>query len=221
MRVPSTRALQTCGAIAGPLFVTTFLVEGALKPDYNPMRHPVSSLALGPYGWTQAANFIVAGLLTLAFVVGLLLLPGVRHVIGALLMGIWAIGLIGAGIFVTDPASGYPPGTPPTPIEPTSAGRLHDLFSVPAFFGLGLACFVLAAGRGWRWMVYSILTGVAFLVTFFVSGVAFSQEAFVDVGGLWQRVSVTIGWAWVTTLAVRQLLRADRQTFGGPSRTSW
>jgi hypothetical protein len=219
MRAPSTRALPICGAIAGPLFVTTFLIEGALKPDYNPMRHPVSSLALGPYGWTQAANFIVAGLLTLAFAVGLLWLPGVRQVIGAVLVCIWAIGLIGAGIFVTDPVSGYPPGTPPTPVEPTTAGTLHDVFSVPAFFGLGLACFLLAAGGGWRWTVYSILAGVAFLVSFFVSGVAFSQEAFVDVGGLWQRVSVTIGWAWITTLAVRQLLRSKRQTFGDPSRT--
>jgi hypothetical protein len=209
MRLRATRALLICGAIAGPLFVTTFLVEGALKADYDPMRHPVSSLALGPYGWIQAANFMVAGLLTLACAVGLLQLPGVRPVIGTVLVGIWAIGLIGAGVFVTDPVSGYPPGTPPTPVEATTAGALHDLFSVPAFFGLGLACFVLAAGGGWRWTVYSILTGTAFLVAFFVSGVAFAQEAFVDVGGLWQRISVAIGFAWITTLAVRLLLRRE------------
>jgi hypothetical membrane protein len=208
MRVPSIRAFQICGALAGPLFVATFLVEGALKTDYDPMRHPVSSLALGPYGWAQTVNFIVAGLLTFAFAVSLLRQPGTRQVIGAVLVSIWAIGLIGAGIFVTDPVSGYPPGTPPTPVEPTTAGRLHDLFSIPAFFGLGLACLVLAAGAGWRWMVYSTLTGVAFLATFVVSGVAFSQEAFVDVGGLWQRISVTVGWAWMTALAVRQLLHA-------------
>jgi hypothetical membrane protein len=220
MRVPPPRLLSIGGAVAGPLFVTTFLVEGALKPDYNPMRHPVSSLALGPYGWTQAANFIVVGLLTLAFAVGLLRLPGVRQVIGASLVTIWAIGLIGAGIFMTDPVSGYPPGTPPMPVEPTTAGRLHDLFSVPAFLGLGLACFVLAAGGGRRWRAYSLLTGVAFLVTFFLSGVAFSQEAFVDVGGLWQRISVTIGWVWITTLAMRQLLRSRHQRFGDASRGS-
>jgi hypothetical protein len=200
------KALIRCGVIAGPLFVATFLVEGALKPNYDPVRHPVSSLALGPYGWTQAANFILAGLLTLAFAVGLLGLPGVRQTIGAVLVGVWAIGLIGAGIFVTDPVSGYPPGTPPTPVEATTAGMLHDAFSVPAFFGLGLACFFLAAD-GWRWVAYSVLSGTALLVTFFVSGVAFSQEAFVDVGGLWQRISVTIGWAWLSTLALRSLRR--------------
>jgi hypothetical protein len=50
--------------IAGPLFVVAFLVEGATRPDDDPLRHPASSLALGPFGWTQTAKFIVAGLLT-------------------------------------------------------------------------------------------------------------------------------------------------------------
>jgi len=48
-----------------------FLVEGATRTRYDPLRQPVSSLALGDWGWTQSANFIVAGLLTLAFAVGL------------------------------------------------------------------------------------------------------------------------------------------------------
>jgi hypothetical protein len=32
------------------------LIEGAMMPDYDPLRHPVSPLALGPYGWTQTAS---------------------------------------------------------------------------------------------------------------------------------------------------------------------
>jgi hypothetical membrane protein len=66
-----TKALLACGAIAGPLFVLVFLLEGATRADYDPLRHPVSSLALGDYGWVQSANLVVAGLLTLAFSVGL------------------------------------------------------------------------------------------------------------------------------------------------------
>jgi Protein of unknown function (DUF998) len=42
------RALFVCGVVAGPLFVLVFLIEGAMTPDYDPLRHPVSSLALGP-----------------------------------------------------------------------------------------------------------------------------------------------------------------------------
>ena len=66
--------LLIAGAIAGPLFVVTVLVQGAIRADYDPLRHPGSSLALGEFGWIQDVNFIVAGVLTLAFAVGL------RHV---------------------------------------------------------------------------------------------------------------------------------------------
>ena len=181
-----------------------------MKPDYDPLRHPVSSLALGPSGWTQTANFIVTGLLTMAFAVGLARTPGLRQKVGAILIGIWAIGLLGAGAFVTDPLGGYPPGTPPLPIEVTTSGALHDLFSVAAFFALAVACFVFAGGAGWRWALYSVLSGAAFLGAFFLSGAGFQQaEPFVDVAGLWQRVCVLIGWTWLTVLALR-LLRERR-----------
>jgi hypothetical protein len=43
----ATHELLCCSAIAGPLFVTVFVIEGARRPDYKPLRHPVSSLALG------------------------------------------------------------------------------------------------------------------------------------------------------------------------------
>jgi Protein of unknown function (DUF998) len=204
-------ALFVCGVIAGPLFVLVFLIEGAMTPDYDPLRHPVSSLALGPFGWTQTLNFIVVGLLTLAFAVGLVRLRGARQKVGGTLVGIWGVGLIGAGAFLTDPVSGYPPGTPPTPVEATTPGTLHDLFSVAAFFALGAACFVLAGGKGWRWAIYSVLSGATFLGAFVVAGIGFGQtEPFVEVAGLWQRVCVLIGWTWLTMLALR-LLREERR----------
>ena len=109
-----TKAFLACGVIAGPLFVVAFLFEGATRADYDPLRHPVSSLALGDYGWVQSANFLVAGLLTLAFSVGLrsALRLGKGSTWGPLLVGVWAIGLLGAGVFVTYPVSGYPLVTP-------------------------------------------------------------------------------------------------------------
>jgi Protein of unknown function (DUF998) len=174
------------------------------------VRHPVSSLALSRFGWTQTLNFTVVGLLTLAFTLGLVRLPGVRHKVGGILVGIWGVGLIGAGAFVTDPVSGYPPGTPPMPVEASTSGALHDLFSVAAFFALSAACFVLAGGEGPRWTIFSVLSGAAFLGAFFVSGLGFGQaEPFVEFAGLWQRVCVLIGWTWLTMLALR-LLRQER-----------
>ncbi|MEV4411152.1 DUF998 domain-containing protein [Catellatospora sp. NPDC049609] len=200
------KALYACGALAGPLFVAAFLAQGVVKPGgYDALRHPVSSLALGPYGWVQTGVFLVSGALTVMFALGLLRLPGVRRKIGACLVGLWGVGLVGAGVWVTDPVSGYPVGTPALPDPMSTTGTLHDVFSVLAFFGLGAACFVLAAGSGWRWAVYSLLSGVAFLGFFFLSGVGFQQDpSLVDTAGLWQRLSLLTGWTWLTLLALRE-----------------
>ncbi len=57
--------------LAGPAFLTTALIEGARRPAYHPLRHPVSSLALGSGGRVQRANFVIAGALYGGAAVGL------------------------------------------------------------------------------------------------------------------------------------------------------
>ena len=207
-----TKALLACGVIGGPLFVVAFLIESATRADYDPLRHPVSSLALGDSGWTQVVNFIVAGLLMLAFAVGLR--RALRSLGGStwgpLLVGVWAIGLLGAGIFVTDPVSGYPPGTSDRLYGYSWHGVLHDLFSLPAFVALAAACFVFGyrfTVRGERgWAIYSIVTGVVFTVAFVLSSAGFGQaEGLVDLAGLFQRIGVIVGFGWLTLLAVHLL----------------
>ena len=66
-----TRGLLRCGLAAGPVFVAVFLVEGTVRDGYRPLRHPVSSLALGSRGWIQAGSSAVAGTLFLAGAAGL------------------------------------------------------------------------------------------------------------------------------------------------------
>src|SRR5215204_6881540 len=218
-----TKTLLACGAIAGPLFVLVFLLEGATRANYDPLRHPVSSLALGDYGWVQSANFVVAGLLTLALSVGLrrALRLGKGSTWGPLLVGVYAIGLVGAGVFVTDPVSGYPPGTPDHLQSYSSVhAALHDLLSLPTFVGLPIACLVLArrfAGWGQRdWAIYSAATGVVFAVAFVLTSMAFNQvESLVEFGGLLQRLAITVGWTWLTLLAAH-LLRGRSEP---PGRT--
>ena len=145
--------LRRAGALAGPLFVAAFLAEGASRPDYDPLRHPVSALARGPRGWQQRANFAVAGTLLLAGAVGL----GRR----GRLVGAAAVGLLGAGAFRTDPILGYPPGD--VGGEDAARARLHNLFGVPVFLGIPAAAFVEARrGRG-AWRVASAASGAGML----------------------------------------------------------
>jgi hypothetical protein len=212
-RAVNTKMLLACGAIAGPLFTLAWAVEGATRAHYHLLRHPVSSLELGEFGWTQRANFIVAGLLTLAGASGLRrgLRPLGGSTWGPLLVGAHAIGLLGAGVFVTDPVSGYPPGTPDHLQTYGSVhAALHDLFSVGTFVGLPIACLVLArrfAGWGQRgWAIYSAATGLVFVAGFVLASMAFNQaEPLVAFGGLFQRATITLGWTWLTLLAIHLL----------------
>jgi hypothetical protein len=208
-----TRRLLRCGVLAGPLFITTFLVEGATRADYSPVRHPVSSLALGPGGWVQTANFCVTGGLYAAFAAGL---PGspeasTRSRVGPIVIGAVAVGLIGSGVFLTDPISGYPPGTPAArPSYGSTAAALHDLSAVPVFLGIPAAGLIYS----WRfhraghplWSAYSAGSALAMLGGFGLASAAFAQTpSLVKYGGLFQRAAVGAGLGWLTALAVRTL----------------
>ena len=213
--VKTKELLLLCGAIAGPLFTAAWIVEGATRTDYDPLRYPISALSIGEFGWMQRANFIVTGLLVLAFAIELrrILRQPSGSVWGPLLVGLLGIGLIGAGIFVTDPLNGYPPGTPIIPTERTTHGILHDLFGIPFFLGVPINCFVFArlfarwGERSWAW--YSRLSGIGMLAVLFVSRLGFRLlPTYPDLAanfGLLQRIIVTIGFAWLTLLAVYML----------------
>ena len=208
----NTKALLTAGVVAGPLFTLMWIIESFTRPDYNPLRHPVSSLALGDFGWMQVANFIVAGLLMLAFALGLrrTLRSQTGSTWGPWLIAIWGIGLLGAGVFLTDPVSGYPLGTPELLLNPTTQGALHDQFSLLGFLALTVACFLFSyrfTRQGERgWALYSAVTGLLFPMGIVLASVGFSQaEGLVEFAGLVQRLTVTSGWAWLTLLAIHLL----------------
>jgi hypothetical membrane protein len=217
------RLLLACGAVGPPLFVLSFLVQGAVRPDYSPLRHPISSLSLGPGGWAQAATFVLTGGLVLAFAAGLhvVLRRAGRGFWLPVLVGLVGVGLVGAGVFATEPIGGYPPGTPVAPAG-TPTGTLHDLFSLPVFTALPAACLVAARGfasAGRRGLaVWSGGTAIVFLAGFVAAGAGFAQQpALAPVGGLLQRVTITLGFAWLTAMALLQLRGSGRPRAAAPA----
>ena len=138
----TTRWLLTGGVIGPVLFVAVLLVEGWTRADYDPMTMFGSLLSLGDLGWQQIANFVVSGALVLggAFGLGRVLTEGPGSRWGPRLIGLAGVGLVLAGVFVTDPAQGYPPGAPiGMPSSPSWHGALHLLVSTFVFFGLPAA----------------------------------------------------------------------------------
>jgi hypothetical protein len=209
------RTLLRCGMWAGPVFTATFLAEGAVRDGYQPMRQPVSSLALGPRGWIQTANFAVAGALCLAGAAGLRQagdrLAGSRA--GPVMVAAAGAGLLGSAAFRTDPVGNYPPGTPGLPAGPSRVGNAHNLAAVPVF--LGLAAAAASYGRRSRqagqpgFAVYCAATAVTIPVTVALAGASFSRSPGPgSYGGLFQRASIITGLGWLTAVSVRGLQRA-------------
>jgi hypothetical protein len=106
-----TRALLACGVVAGPLFLAVAVLQALTREGFDLSRHPLSLLSLGELGWIQIANFVVAGLLSVAFAVGLrrVLHLGRGGTWGPLLIGTYGVGLIMGGVFVT---TAWRPGWP-------------------------------------------------------------------------------------------------------------
>jgi Protein of unknown function (DUF998) len=212
------KTLLICGAIMCPLFIIAVLIEGAVRPDYNSFLYPLSSLSIGDNGWTQISNFIITGVLVVLFS------RGVRQVFpevkfrGHLLIMLVGIGLIGAGIFVTDPVFGYPPNKPLVLRQFTWHGHLHDVFSMLVFICLPWACFIFRRrfikthNRGWA--TYSAFTGFVVIVTFILASIGFKQTTgFVNFAGLFQRLCILTGLAWITSLSLHLLVSKHESEF--------
>jgi hypothetical protein len=205
--------LLVCGIVAGPLFFAIFLIAGALRPDYDPLRHPVSSLELGPTGWVQSLNFILTGTLVVLFGIGIR--STVRKLGGGrtvpILFMLVGAGLIGAGLFAPDPLSGYPPGTPPAAVSPSLHRVLHDLFSTPVLTALPAACIILARRFAKRrrigWAIYSALSAAMMIILFVMSSIAFAQGSpLTPIGGLLQRLTLASAFLWMALLGLWSLM---------------
>ena len=206
------RALLLAGAVAGPLYLVVGLIEAFTRPGFDIRRHDLSLLANGDLGWIHMADLIVTGLLVVAGAVGMrgALASGRGRTWGPLLLGVYGIGLIGAGFFVADPALGFPPGTPADAHNVSWHGLMHFVSGGVGFLSLIAGCFVFArrfAGRRERgWAAYSIVTGVVFLLAF--AGIATGSGNGWTILGFW--IGVVLAFSWITAMALRWTGWQDR-----------
>lgn len=204
-----TKQLLISGIIACPLFTLSWLIAGATREGYSWMRHPISSLSIGNLGWTQTTTFLVVGALLFGFAIALMriLKSQGNSVWGARIIALCAIGLIGAGLFVTDPLSGYPLGLHTLRENRSLSGVLHDSFSAFLFIGYPIAAYKFARifmkKKETGWAIYTIVSGISFICFFIITSMGFGQvPGFVEYGGLFQRSTLTILWCWMTLIAI-------------------
>jgi Protein of unknown function (DUF998) len=201
------RNLLGCGIAAGPLFVIASLAQAFTRTGFDLGRHPISLLSLGSPGWVQIANLVVSGVLYLAGAIGMrdALRPGRGSTWGPLLVGVTGVGLIVAGVFITDAGAGFPPGALAGAPTMSWHGLLHEVGFALSFGGAIAACGVFArryAALGRRgWALAAVATDVAVIV---IAG-------WPDLSTLSVRLVIaTAGLFGFLSVVAAQLLRQER-----------
>jgi hypothetical protein len=202
------------GVIGPSLFVLVFLVEGWLRPGYDPAADYVSALALGARGWLQVANFLIVGVCLLLFTAAVSreFPQGAASRAGPILLGSIGTGLLLSGPFVMDPA-----GTPPAAMS--WHGLIHGVLGAIVFVLMPVVCFVYLRrfGRDPRWRglwTATLVLGTIAAVADLVFTLATKVPGLVTVTGPWagllQRLVLIPFMAWVAVFAIGLLRRTRR-----------
>ncbi len=158
------RAAAVAGIVAGPFFLVVSLLQMPLYEEFDITKHPFSFLSIGEYGWVEQVTFVITGCLYIAsapvFAAGVGGRAGRWAAVMAVLLG---SGKVIAGIFVVDPAFGFPAGAPAgQPAQVSTGSNLHGLgFAVAMIAWVVLLLLVAHRFRcvgapGWAWAARSV-----------------------------------------------------------------
>jgi hypothetical protein len=115
-----------------------------------------------------------------------------------MLVGVFGLGLLIGGIFITDPDLGFPPGVPAAP-EPSWHGIVHNIGPGVAFDALMLASLQLMRRflglRQRAWAAYCAATAITLLaLTWWPTMAGLSARL---------AVAMVVAFVWVSALAGR------------------
>lgn len=194
------QVLLLIGVVTTTTFFAVILVEGALRPGYNPAYHTGSELELGPRGWIQRTNFLLTGGGMAAYAVGVQ--QTLDSVIATTLLGVMAVSFIVSGVFAPDPVRGYPPSAPSAhPLGgPSLHARIHDATGPLMFVAFVAACLLLASRLEGGWRLYTLLTAGLGLVMTVWTATAYNRDA--SNTGLVQRGLLFVFSSWTVALGI-------------------
>lgn len=174
------------------LYIVIDIIAQLLPPHYNPISQAESDLGVGPYGWVMSLNFVLRGLIALAFVLALRdgLPTRARSRAGEALLLVWGGGSVILALFATDVSAGHH----------TVHGLVHLVVALVAFLAVAIGELLLSARLGadsrLRTSVpivtlLAVLAVIAMLVSFvsLTTGVfGLSERTFLALALIWQAV---------------------------------
>jgi Protein of unknown function (DUF998) len=195
-------------AVAGiALYVVLDVVAQLLPPHYSPISQAESDLAVGPYGYVMAINFVVRGVLTFAFLLGAVEATrlGKTARAGVALLAIWGAGAFILAAFPTDVGTVV-----------TVHGTIHNLTAAVAFLGgafgtLFVSFHFRAEERLRRIDLAARIIAALSVVMVFVTLGALVIRRLAHVFGLVERVFIGLVLLWIL-LVTLQLLLSDRSS---------
>lgn len=204
---PAVRWLGLAGLAAPVGFTVSAVTHSLVWAEHSLWRDPVSALAAGPQGWVQDLTFVVAGVLLIAFGLGLhLALRPSRHVDpGPGFVALFGVGLVGAGVFPAVDAAGV-----------FVDDRLpHIVAGFVTFASAGIAALALAPrlrrDPQWSDIAGVMRVGGVILVVLFLAGGVLVRPAGAplhDWLGLFQWVFLAVWFPCVVVLARRLMARS-------------
>ncbi|MFC4117192.1 DUF998 domain-containing protein [Nonomuraea zeae] len=194
---PSGRLLLA-GALAGPVFLASAIIQMLTREGFDITRHPISQLSTGGLGWIQITTFVLAG------VGGLALAAGIRRTYTEgtgrralpVLVGIFGTGMIAAGVFTMDPEHGFPAGTPDGPVAQMSWHSIaHSSAAAVSFTALAIAAIVLGVRCARRRAVPAAIGNGAAALVLLLPMTPEHMSIQIAVNGL-------VAFTWTTVLAL-------------------
>ena len=198
-------------ALAGVvLYLILDAVAQSLPPHYSPVSQAESDLAVGPYGYVMALNFINRGVLSLCFLFALALTANssdtTSHVFrrGGWLFGAWSVGALLLAAFPTD--------VPATPVS--WHGAVHLVVAILAFIGGASGAFYLSMGMAGN-RPLARARGAAVPLSYLAVALCAVQilggfvlpHAFASYGGLMERLFLASVLLWVGAVSLVMLRR--------------
>jgi hypothetical membrane protein len=186
--------MGTLGRCLLGAFVAICAAMHFVRADLSPVGVAVSFYMNGHLGWLMGAGIVAMGTGSLLIV---LRLPRMSRA-GVVLLSIWGIAVIFAGIFPPD-AMGH------WNRPPTTSGLIHGMAAMMAFPAFAAASVLLSSGGALRVLAW---LSVISLVVFFVS----LAPAFINRPphflGLTERVLLALYLAWMFLASVQSEQRS-------------
>jgi len=201
---PRTGRLLIAGALAGPVFFVSAGIQMLAREGFDITRHPISQLSTGGAGWVQIATFVLAGLGALALAAGIARTSteGMGRRAVPLLVAVFGLGMIAAGVFTMDAENGFPVGTPDRPVDRMSwHSVVHSAAAAVAFTALAIAAIVLAVRHFRRRAVLPAVLNTAVALVLLLPMSPDHMSIQIAVNGL-------VAFSWTTVLALSLRRRA-------------